>query len=170
MRVLQKTLGSVLLVAWIAAPCYPALNALVSPGSKSYLPACCRRDGKHRCTTSIYSPTKNRTLGVPRQRCPLFPKYTAGIRSTAGSLFVSSGCYAPLATAVPIEAKIEAVHRAPPSRFPPKTRSSAYPCSTLATVSQLSKNNVPAALSTPRDSACVSYARHLGGNFTRGTL
>ena len=53
------------------------LTAPVFASSDRSLPACCRRNGKHRCGASKRSSPASPTFSAPLSTCPFFPRATA---------------------------------------------------------------------------------------------
>ena len=51
----------------------PLVSPLLASSPKS-LPACCRRNGKHRCMMAVQVSSGGPSLGAPRTVCPHFPQ------------------------------------------------------------------------------------------------
>ena len=100
----DKALAFVLLLGCLVT-CPNPLLIIVSPDSESNLPACCRRDGKHRCAASFRPVPESKGFGTQRQHCPLFPQATAAPGNGSGTLPISFLLHAPVATTV--QGKIE---------------------------------------------------------------
>jgi len=71
---------SILMLALIGAFCAVPLVRAASADSESDLPACCRRDGKHRCAMNDEYLRSRSSDGPdvvsPPQHCPMYPQWT----------------------------------------------------------------------------------------------
>jgi len=78
-----------------------ALNApvlgMLATSSPAPLPACCRRDGKHRCMTARVASPDDPAFAVPHKVCPRFPQ---GAVVSPGGSFQAPTRFAFLANAV----------------------------------------------------------------------
>ena len=62
-----------LAVALLVLIQFPLLSAAFAPTRDSKLPACCRRNGKHKCTTSMAGLSAHGGPTVEAAPCPSFP-------------------------------------------------------------------------------------------------
>ena len=111
----DKALAFVLLLGCLVT-CPNPLLIIVSPDSESNLPACCRRDGKHRCAASIRPVPADNSFGTQRQHCPFFPQTTPAQSNGSGTLPLSFLVHAPIATTVGARIETETTFPRPVDR------------------------------------------------------
>jgi hypothetical protein len=73
--ILNKAVPRVIAVALLVLLFSDAASTLLSAGTDTVLPPCCRRDGKHQCALQISSGQGSST-GMAASRCPSFAKQT----------------------------------------------------------------------------------------------
>lgn len=56
----------------------------------SNLPACCRRNGKHRCGMMAETPSSGLSVHAPRTKCPLFPSGGTVLPHSGAALLTAS--------------------------------------------------------------------------------
>jgi hypothetical protein len=91
-----RKLLSILLLATFALPLLAAIPALAST-PESRLPACCRRNGAHKCMLSaeqMAALEHGQHFTTPRSTCPMFPKAVAPAHSESYALAPSAAFYA----------------------------------------------------------------------------
>ena len=122
-----RRISATLLLAAISFPLV-ALMALASSGPDSGLPACCRKDGKHKCAMSgMMDETSGPSFRATSQ-CPLFPSSSAApVCRTTGAPVPSRQQVCGIATFVSRPEQAEAQYRisfnrsrqkrGPPSQF-----------------------------------------------------
>ena len=121
---LHRGLALGVVAAWIATCLSPLLIALVSLDSESNLPACCRRDGKHRCAASTHIPVTGTAFSSPRRHCPFFPHGVTTPSSSTGYSLPSTSFHGSLECASALVTTGEArcrlsLNRCYPKRGPP---------------------------------------------------
>lgn len=65
---------SLLIACAVWCSCSLLISCLLSSDSESNLPACCRRNGTHRCVASMHPPGKGTGFNAPKNHCPFFPE------------------------------------------------------------------------------------------------
>jgi len=82
-----------LLASVLALALNGQLMGMLATASPAPLPACCRREGKHRCMTRVRAALPDApALAVPHKVCPQFPQravvsHGGGFRAPAGFAF-----------------------------------------------------------------------------------
>ena len=79
---MRRILAITLLIAFGSPFVLPLLAA--TPAAQSALPACCRRNGAHHCAITMAMAAEGLSgahFYAPPDRCPMFPKAVAPVRS-----------------------------------------------------------------------------------------
>jgi hypothetical protein len=107
-----RRLSATLLLAAISFPLV-ALVALASADRDSSIPACCRKDGKHKCAMSEMSDEISGSSFRVTSRCPMFPTSGAApvCSSSTGALVPSSDQVGEIAAPVNRSEQAELLYR-----------------------------------------------------------
>ena len=113
----MQRISAVLLLALFS---FPLISPAVFADADSKLPACCRRDGKHRCARmSIVDQQESSGLAVKsaQQKCPYFPKASAvPAYSKTVLLKATLTIFAPIVSHPAIQSQTEVRYRTSLSR------------------------------------------------------
>ncbi len=106
---MRRALSFVLLFLFSLPLISPVLA--VTAGSEASLPACCRRNGAHRCTGKMQSPESSGTgisLSTTPQHCPSYPAVITQIRHGDLSIHAASLVFAEIVSHPAIKLQTEA--------------------------------------------------------------
>jgi len=111
MRRLMRRLVAAALLAWVD---FTLILAVITPafaaGAGSHLPACCLRDGKHRC--SLPAPSSDSGPALEPARCAVYPGARAlPAQAKASGVVASEAVSAALASHPASQPRTEALYR-----------------------------------------------------------
>jgi hypothetical protein len=109
---MRRIVANTLLVLLTCIPILPYLSTT----SRTDLPACCQRDGKHHCTMMSAESSSGGGLQAKSEKCPLYPLATFFARNQVACPRETAIFYAGIVSHPALHAQIDANYRVSNSR------------------------------------------------------
>lgn len=94
---------------------FPLIAPLFAESAEARLPACCRRDGKHRCSMGMQGsdgPDQEARMRGSASPCPMFPSGKSAVPAGTGGIVPPAACIqTPLMMLSPVAEQARALFR-----------------------------------------------------------